>query len=68
MKVLMDVPGEITFEDIPDDLMAIIEQRAVSRGWSPEEELRDIILDGFGSEASATLERIKDDMCDETRA
>ncbi len=44
MRVRFDENDDIVVDDIPDEMMAEIERRANEKGWSPEDELRDIFI------------------------
>jgi plasmid stability protein len=46
-----DENGELVINHIPDEVIAEIGQRAARRGWSVDEELRNILTETYGREA-----------------
>ncbi|MFM9978616.1 MAG: hypothetical protein ACKVOP_11310 [Sphingomonadaceae bacterium] len=44
MSIRFEDNGDVVVDDIPDDIMAEIDRRAQLRGWTAEDELRDLFI------------------------
>jgi plasmid stability protein len=55
MSIRFDEKDDLVVENIPDDIIAKLERRALARGWTAEEEMRDIFIRAYSDPVSEPI-------------